>query len=69
MKKLYITVGILLIAFFAVVEQHRQVEAARGEWKTEWLLSEGQTNAKYPENCIYCDYIKPLIGKHHGQEK
>jgi len=34
MKKLYLTVGILLIAFFAVVEQHRQVEATRGEWKT-----------------------------------
>ena len=70
MRKIaYIIIGVLLIALWAIAEQHRRVEVARGEWKTEWLLSEGLTDMTYPKHCIYCDYIKPLIGKYHEQEK
>ena len=66
MKKIVlIIIGALLLALYAIVEQHRQVDIARGEWKTEWLLSEGLTDKEYPDFCFYCDYIKPLIQKYY----
>ncbi len=69
MKKIvFITVS-LIVALFAIAEQHRQVDIARKEWKTEWLMSEGLTDKEYPEHCFYCDCIEPLIKKYHGQEK
>lgn len=69
MKKLIlISTGILMIALYAIAEQHRQVDVARGEWKTEWLLSNGLTNIEHPDFCFYCDYLRPLFQKSHKQE-
>lgn len=70
MKKIVLwTVGIIVVTAIGIAEQHYWINNARGEWKTEWLLSEGLTDMKYPELCFYCDYIKPLISKLHEQEK
>lgn len=69
MKKVVLIItGVLLIALYTIAEQHRQVDVARGEWKTEWLLSNGLTNIEYPDFCFYCDYIKPLFGERHEQD-
>lgn len=69
MKKVVLIItSVLLIALYTIAEQHRQVDVARGEWKTEWLLSKGLTNVEYPDFCFYCDYIKPLFLKLHEQD-
>ena len=60
-KVIYFIIAVILITAYGIAEQHQSIDAARAEWKTEWLISNGLTDMEPPGTCIYCDYIKPLI--------
>ena len=66
MKKLIlISTGVLLIALYAIAEQHQRIDAEWGEWKE--LTLDG-ANPPKPGICIYCMYIKPFFQKSHEQD-
>jgi len=66
MKKfILISICVMLLALYAIDEQHQRIDAEWGVWKE--LTLDGAKPEK-PGTCIYCEYIKPFFQKYQKEK-